>query len=114
MATKVQTASTSGVRLLRKTAGVATTAEPKKETPAPPPAVDAAPAVKPKEEAAAAKPPEATADSDSVSGVSQSDESAANSPRKTEKRNSIHLFFKTLGQKGKSEAGVQKEPEKTQ
>ncbi|XP_029911523.1 breast carcinoma-amplified sequence 1 [Myripristis murdjan] len=111
MATKVQAASTSGVRLLKKTTGVA--AEPKKETPAPPAAAaESVPTAKAKEEPkAAAKSPEATTDNKSVSGTSQSGDDAANVPKKLEKRNSIHLFFKNLGQKRHStDAGVQTEP----
>ncbi|XP_078144675.1 breast carcinoma-amplified sequence 1 isoform X5 [Centroberyx gerrardi] len=87
-------------------------AEPKKETPAPPAAAEAVQTVKAKEEPkAAAKSAEAPVDNKSVSGASQSGDDAANVPRKLEKRNSIHLFFKNLGQKRHStDAGVQTEP----
>ncbi|XP_071333433.1 breast carcinoma-amplified sequence 1 isoform X5 [Trachinotus anak] len=111
MTTKVQAASTSGVRLLRRTTGVA--AEPKKATPAPAAAAaEAAQSAKTKEEPkAAAKSSEGVVDSKQASAASQAGDDAANVPRKLEKRNSIHLFFKNLGQKRHStDAGVQTEP----
>ncbi|XP_028266135.1 breast carcinoma-amplified sequence 1 isoform X9 [Parambassis ranga] len=116
MTTKVQAASTSGVRLLRKTTGLA--AEAKKATPAPPAAAaaaaaaEAAPAVKAKEETkAAAKSTEVAADSKPAAAASQAADDAANLPKRLEKRNSIQLFFKNLGQKRHStDAGVQTEP----
>ncbi|KAK2851876.1 hypothetical protein Q5P01_008152 [Channa striata] len=110
MTTKVQAASTSGVRLLRRTTGVA--AEPKKATSAPAAAAEAAQAGKPKEEPkTAAKSPEAVVDSKPATVASQAGDDAASVPRKLEKRNSIHLFFKNLGQKRHStDAGVQTEP----
>ncbi|XP_069567018.1 breast carcinoma-amplified sequence 1 isoform X8 [Brachyistius frenatus] len=109
MTTKVQAASTSGVQFLRKTTGLA--AEPKKATPAPPAAAAAAAAAKAKEEPkAAAKTAEAAVDK-AVSVASPAGDDAPNVPRKLEKRNSIHLFFKNLGQKRHStDAGVQTEP----
>ncbi|XP_019129485.2 breast carcinoma-amplified sequence 1 isoform X9 [Larimichthys crocea] len=108
MTTKVQAASTSGVRLLRKTTGVA--ADPKKATPAPAAAGEAAQAAKAKEEPkAAAKSSEAVVDKP-ASAASQSGDDAANVPKKLEKRNSIQLFFKILGQKRNStDAGIQTE-----
>ncbi|CAG6021900.1 unnamed protein product [Menidia menidia] len=110
MTTKVQAASTSGVRLIRKTTGLA--ADPKKMTPTPPAEAEAAQAVKAKEEPkAAAKSPEAVVESKPASVASQSGDDAPNVPRKLEKRNSIQLFFKNLGQKRHStDAGVQTEP----
>ncbi|KAM4609776.1 breast carcinoma-amplified sequence 1 isoform 1-T1 [Polymixia lowei] len=109
MATKVQAASTSGVRLLRKTTGVA--ADPKKDTPAPPAATEVAQTMKAKDEPKAAMSPEAPVDNKSASGAFQGGDESANIPRKLEKRNSIHLFFKNLGQKRHStDAGVQTEP----
>ncbi|KAM7411266.1 hypothetical protein PAMA_021314 [Pampus argenteus] len=110
MTTKVQAASTSGVRFLRKTTGVA--AESKKATPAPAAAAEAAQTVKAKEEPkAAGKSSEAVVDNKLASVASQAGDDAAKEPRKLEKRNSIHLFFKTLGQKRNStDAGVQTEP----
>ncbi|KAM9751775.1 breast carcinoma-amplified sequence 1 isoform 9-T9 [Menidia menidia] len=110
MTTKVQAASTSGVRLIRKTTGLA--ADPKKMTPTPPAEAEAAQAVKAKEEPkAAAKSPEAVVESKLASVASQSGDDAPNVPRKLEKRNSIQLFFKNLGQKRHStDAGVQTEP----
>ncbi|XP_046896358.1 breast carcinoma-amplified sequence 1 isoform X4 [Hypomesus transpacificus] len=108
MASKVQTASASGVRLLMKTTGGA--AEPKKEPSAPPAEPEAAQAVKTKEEPKATpKAPSPEAPVDNQSATSQSGEDPANIPRKMEKRNSIHLFFKNLG-KRHSDAGVQTEP----
>ncbi|XP_067449285.1 breast carcinoma-amplified sequence 1 isoform X2 [Thunnus thynnus] len=110
MTTKIQAASTSGVRLLRKTTGVA--AEPKKATPAPAAAAEGAQTVKAKEEPkGAAKSSEAAADNKPASVASQAGDDAANVPKKLEKRNSIQLFFKALGQKRHStDAGVQTEP----
>ncbi|XP_059189993.1 breast carcinoma-amplified sequence 1 isoform X3 [Centropristis striata] len=107
MTTKVQAASTSGVRLLRRTTGVA--AEPKKETPAPAAAAETA---KAKEEPkAAAKASDAPVDNKLASVASQAGDDAANVPKKLEKRNSINLLFKILGQKRNStDAGVQTEP----
>ncbi|XP_049437362.1 breast carcinoma-amplified sequence 1 isoform X10 [Epinephelus fuscoguttatus] len=106
MTTKVQAASTSGVRLLRRTAGVA--ADPKKATPAPAAAAETA---KPKEEPkAAAKSAEASVDNKPASVASQAADDASG-PKKLEKRNSVQLLFKFLGQKRNStDAGVQTEP----
>ncbi|XP_078806344.1 breast carcinoma-amplified sequence 1 isoform X8 [Oryzias latipes] len=110
MTTKVQAASTSGVQLLRKTTGLA--AEPKKTAASPPAAAEAALAVKAKEEPKpAAKSTEAAAENKPASTVSQAADDAAGVPKKLEKRNSIQLFFKNLGQKRHStDAGVQTEP----
>lgn len=85
-------------------------ADPKKATPAP--AAEAAPTVKAKEEPKpAAKSSEAVVDSKPASVATQAADEAANVPRKLEKRNSIHLFFKNLSQKRNStDAGVQTEP----
>ncbi|XP_072223197.1 breast carcinoma-amplified sequence 1 isoform X2 [Leuresthes tenuis] len=87
-------------------------AEPKKTTPTPPAAAEAAQAVKAKEDPkAAAKSSEAVVDNKPVPAASQAGDDAANVPRKLEKRNSIQLFFKNLGQKRHStDAGVQTEP----
>ncbi|XP_061908545.1 breast carcinoma-amplified sequence 1 isoform X1 [Entelurus aequoreus] len=84
--------------------------DPKKASPAP--AAAAPPTVKSKEEPrAAAKSPEVTVDDKAASATSKAGDGAANSARKTEKRNSIHLFLKHLGQKRHStDAGVQTEP----
>ncbi|XP_056129526.1 breast carcinoma-amplified sequence 1 [Lampris incognitus] len=86
--------------------------EAKKVTPAPAAASEAAQTVKAKEEPkSCTKSPEAPVDNKSVSGASQGGDESANIPRKLEKRNSIHLFFKNLGQKRHStDAGVQTEP----
>ncbi|XP_061758657.1 breast carcinoma-amplified sequence 1 isoform X11 [Nerophis ophidion] len=86
--------------------------DPKKASPAPS-AAAAPPTAKTKEEPrAAAKSPEVTADDKAASATSKAgDGAAANSARKTEKRNSIHLFLKHLSQKRHStDAGVQTEP----
>ncbi|CAL8368220.1 unnamed protein product [Lota lota] len=109
MAAKVQSASTSGVRLLRRTTGVA--AEPKKETAAPPAAAEAAHNTKAKEEPkAATKTAEASVENKPPSEAAQGGDESAKAPKKLEKRNSINLFFKTLSQKRNSlDAGVQTE-----
>uniref|UniRef100_UPI0037E824A6 breast carcinoma-amplified sequence 1 isoform X8 n=1 Tax=Semicossyphus pulcher TaxID=241346 RepID=UPI0037E824A6 len=107
MTTKVQAASTSGVRFLRRTTGVA--AEPKKAAPAPAAAAEAAKAKD--EPKAAAKTSEAVVDNKPASAASQAAEAAANVPKKLEKKNSINLFFKSRSQKRNStDAGVQTEP----
>ncbi|KAF7209222.1 breast carcinoma-amplified sequence 1 isoform X7 [Nothobranchius furzeri] len=111
MSTYVQAASTSGARLLRKSTGLS--AEPKKTTLAPPAAeAEAAPAIKAKDEPkAAAKHSEAAVDNKPASAACPAGDDAASVPRKLEKRNSIQLFFKNLGQKRHStDAGVQTEP----
>ncbi|XP_054601669.1 breast carcinoma-amplified sequence 1 isoform X9 [Nothobranchius furzeri] len=88
-------------------------AEPKKTTLAPPAAeAEAAPAIKAKDEPkAAAKHSEAAVDNKPASAACPAGDDAASVPRKLEKRNSIQLFFKNLGQKRHStDAGVQTEP----
>ncbi|KAF4078652.1 hypothetical protein AMELA_G00201660 [Ameiurus melas] len=87
-------------------------AESKKEAPAAPTApAEATPSTKAKEEpkpaAVAAAPAAASPDNKSVGST---DNSSPSTSRKLEKRNSIHLFFKNLGQKRHSDAGVQTEP----
>ncbi|XP_029292417.1 breast carcinoma-amplified sequence 1 isoform X4 [Cottoperca gobio] len=81
--------------------------DPKSATPAP---AAAAETVKAKEEPkAAAKSSEAVVEN-KPTVASQADDDAANVPKKLEKRNSIQLFFKILGQKRNStDAGVQTE-----
>ncbi|XP_056589954.1 breast carcinoma-amplified sequence 1 isoform X5 [Triplophysa dalaica] len=82
--------------------------ETKKETPAKPAAAESAPVAKAKEEPKPA-PPAAPATPDNKSA--ESTENASPSiPRKLEKRNSMQLFFKNLGQKRHSDAGVQTDP----
>ncbi|XP_050952959.1 breast carcinoma-amplified sequence 1 isoform X2 [Labeo rohita] len=82
--------------------------EPKKETPAAPPVAEAAPPAKAKEEPKPVAPaPQAAPDNKSVDST---DNSSPNMPRKLEKRNSLQLFFKNLGQKRHSDAGVQTDP----
>ncbi|XP_077075017.1 uncharacterized protein LOC143725962 isoform X14 [Siphateles boraxobius] len=82
--------------------------EAKNETPAPPPVAEAAPVVKAKEEPKPAIPaPQTAPDNKSIGST---DNSSPNMPRKLEKRNSLQLFFKNLGQKRQSDAGVQTDP----
>ncbi|XP_056113863.1 breast carcinoma-amplified sequence 1 [Rhinichthys klamathensis goyatoka] len=82
--------------------------EAKKETPAPPPVAEAAPVVKAKEEPKPPVPaPQTAPDNKSIGST---DNSSPNMPRKLEKRNSLQLFFKNLGQKRQSDAGVQTDP----
>ncbi|XP_077368947.1 breast carcinoma-amplified sequence 1 [Festucalex cinctus] len=87
--------------------------EPKKASPSPVKAADAPPtAVKPKEEPkAAAKSCEVVGDDKAASVAPKAGDNVANAGRKSEKRNSIQLFLKHLGQKRHStDAGVQTEP----
>ncbi|XP_056280041.1 breast carcinoma-amplified sequence 1 isoform X5 [Pseudoliparis swirei] len=82
-------------------------ADPKKATPAPAAAIES---VKAKEEPKAAKSSEAVVDHKPASVASKTGD-VANAPKKLEKRNSIHQFFKVLGQKRNStDAGIQTEP----
>ncbi|XP_029363245.1 breast carcinoma-amplified sequence 1 isoform X2 [Echeneis naucrates] len=88
-------------------------ADPKKASSAPAAAAaEAAQGVKAKEEPKpGAKSSEGVVDSKQASVASQAGDDAASVPRKLEKRNSIQLFFKNLGQKRHStDAGVQTEP----
>ncbi|XP_060749583.1 breast carcinoma-amplified sequence 1 isoform X3 [Tachysurus vachellii] len=85
--------------------------EPKKETPAATTApAEAAPSTKAKEEPKPAAPAAPAAASPDNKSVGSTDNSSPSTSRKQEKRNSIQLFFKTLGQKRHSDAGVQTEP----
>ncbi|XP_059903392.1 breast carcinoma-amplified sequence 1 isoform X17 [Gadus macrocephalus] len=86
-------------------------AEPKKETAAPPAAMEAAQNTKAKEEPkAATKTAEASVENKAPSEAAQGGDESAKAPKKLEKRNSINLFFKTLSQKRNSlDAGVQTE-----
>ncbi|KAM9828677.1 breast carcinoma-amplified sequence 1 isoform X6 [Syngnathus typhle] len=86
--------------------------DPKKVSPAPVKAADASPTVKTKEEPkAAAKSCEVVIDDKAASVAPKAGDSAANAAKKSEKRNSIQLFLKHLGQKRHStDAGVQTEP----
>lgn len=73
-------------------------ADPKKASPAPAAAPET---VKAKEEPkAAAKSSEAVVDNKPASVASQAAGDAAKAPKKLEKRNSIHQFFKILVRKG--------------
>ncbi|XP_045549213.1 probable serine/threonine-protein kinase kinX isoform X5 [Salmo salar] len=83
--------------------------EPKKEAPAPAAEAVAGPSVA-KEEPKAPEIP--AVDSKPASGPSEGGDNSPVLPKRLEKRNSIHLFFKNLG-KRQSDAGVQTEPEKT-
>ncbi|XP_070963532.1 skin secretory protein xP2-like isoform X9 [Oncorhynchus clarkii lewisi] len=83
--------------------------EPKKEAPAPAADAIAGPSVA-KEEPKAPEIP--AVDSKPASGPSEGGDNSPVLPKRLEKRNSIHLFFKNLG-KRQSDAGVQTEPEKT-
>ncbi|XP_051515600.1 proteoglycan 4-like isoform X2 [Myxocyprinus asiaticus] len=107
MSTRIQAAASSvAARVSLIAAGSA--AEPKKETPAAPTMADVAPAVKTKEEpkTTAPTPPPAT-DNKSVAST---DNASPSIPPKLEKRNSLQLFFKNMGQKRHSDAGVQTDP----
>ncbi|XP_073794538.1 breast carcinoma-amplified sequence 1 isoform X18 [Danio rerio] len=94
----------SSARVSLMSAGAAP--ESKKETPAP--VAEAAPLVKAKEEPKPAAPPAPQPAQDNKSVAST--DASPNMPRKLEKRNSLQLFFKNLGQKRHSDAGVQTEP----
>ncbi|XP_027866808.1 breast carcinoma-amplified sequence 1 isoform X3 [Xiphophorus couchianus] len=109
MTTKVQAASTSGVRFLKKSTGLA--ADPKMTTPTPPAPAELPQPAKAKEEPKAVAKSEAVVDSKPAAASSPAGDDAASQPKRLEKRNSIQLFFKNLGQKRHStDAGVQTEP----
>ncbi|XP_058266661.1 breast carcinoma-amplified sequence 1 isoform X7 [Hemibagrus wyckioides] len=85
--------------------------EPKKEASATATApAEAAQSTKAKEEPKPAAPAAPAAASPDSKPVGSSDNSSPSTTRKLEKRNSIQLFFKNLGQKRHSDAGVQTEP----
>ncbi|KAK3519003.1 hypothetical protein QTP70_016183, partial [Hemibagrus guttatus] len=85
--------------------------EPKKEAPATATApAEAAQSTKAKEEPKPAAPAAPAAASPDSKPVGSTDNSSPSTARKLEKRNSIQLFFKNLGQKRHSDAGVQTEP----
>ncbi|XP_051517847.1 breast carcinoma-amplified sequence 1 isoform X2 [Myxocyprinus asiaticus] len=106
LSTRIQAAASSAAASITLAAGSAP--EPKKETPAAPAVVEVAPAVKAKEEPKPATPaPPAAPDNKSVASSANA---SPNIPRKLEKRNSMQLFFKNLGQKRHSDAGVQTDP----
>ncbi|XP_016102367.1 neurofilament heavy polypeptide-like isoform X1 [Sinocyclocheilus grahami] len=82
--------------------------ESKKETPAAPPVAVAAPPAKAKEEPRPTAPaPQAAPDNKSADST---ENASPNMPHKLEKRNSLQLFLKNLGQKRHSDAGVQTDP----
>ncbi|XP_062871825.1 breast carcinoma-amplified sequence 1 isoform X5 [Trichomycterus rosablanca] len=85
--------------------------EPKKESPATHAAApEAGSSTKVKEEPKPAAAVAAAAGSLDDKSVESADNSSPSVSRKLEKRNSIQLFFKNLGQKRHSDAGVQTEP----
>ncbi|XP_051961055.1 uncharacterized protein LOC127628381 isoform X2 [Xyrauchen texanus] len=104
MSTRIQAAASSVAARVQIAAGSA--AEPKKETPAAPTVSDVAPAGKTKEEP---KPATPTPAPDNKS-VASTDNASPSIPPKLEKRNSLQLFFKNMGQKRHSDAGVQTDP----
>ncbi|XP_053542281.1 breast carcinoma-amplified sequence 1 isoform X3 [Ictalurus punctatus] len=111
VSSKIHSAASSAAASISLGAGGAA-AESKKEAPTAPTApAEATPSTKAKEEpkpaAVAAAPAAASPDNKSVGST---DNSSPSTSRKLEKRNSIHLFFKSLGQKRHSDAGVQTEP----
>ncbi|XP_051946747.1 breast carcinoma-amplified sequence 1 isoform X2 [Xyrauchen texanus] len=107
LSTRIQAAASSAAASVTLVAA-GSAPEPKKETPAAPAVVEVAPAVKAKEEPKPATPaPPVAPDNKSVAS---SDNASPNIPRKLEKRNSLNLFFKNLGQKRHSDAGVQTDP----
>ncbi|KAK2885243.1 hypothetical protein Q8A67_016080 [Cirrhinus molitorella] len=107
MSSRIQAAASSAATSISLMSAAAAP-EPKKETPAAPPVAEAAPPAKAKEEPKPAAPaPQAAPDNKSVDST---DNSSPNMPRKLEKRNSLQLFFKNLGQKRHSDAGVQTDP----
>ncbi|XP_057176032.1 breast carcinoma-amplified sequence 1 isoform X2 [Triplophysa rosa] len=112
MSTRIQAAASSAAATF-SLVSPRSAPEPKKETPAAPAAAESAPVAKAKEEPKPAAPA-APAAPDNKSAES-SENASPSIPRKLEKRNSIQLFFKNLGQKRHSDAGVQTEavaPEK--
>ncbi|XP_059384386.1 uncharacterized protein LOC132118514 isoform X3 [Carassius carassius] len=82
--------------------------EPKKETPAALPVAEAAPPAKAKEEPRPTTP--VTQGALDNKSADSTENASPNMPRKLEKRNSLQLFFKNLGQKRHSDAGVQTDP----
>ncbi|XP_056589952.1 breast carcinoma-amplified sequence 1 isoform X3 [Triplophysa dalaica] len=107
VSTRIQAAASSAAATIPLMSPRSAT-ETKKETPAKPAAAESAPVAKAKEEPKPA-PPAAPATPDNKSA--ESTENASPSiPRKLEKRNSMQLFFKNLGQKRHSDAGVQTDP----
>ncbi|XP_016394899.1 transcriptional regulatory protein AlgP-like [Sinocyclocheilus rhinocerous] len=107
VSSRIQAAASSAASSISLMSAAAAT-EPKKETPAAPPVAEAAPAVKVKEEAKPTAPaPQAAPDNKSAES---SENASPNMPRRLEKRNSLQLFFKNLGQKRHSDAGVQTDP----
>ncbi|XP_066527895.1 breast carcinoma-amplified sequence 1 isoform X1 [Hoplias malabaricus] len=113
---KIQAAASSAAASVSLGTGGAAK-EQKNEVPAAPQVAEATSSAKVKEEPKPAIPVAAAAAAivlDNKS-VGSADNSSPSAPRKLEKRNSIQLFFKNLGQKRHSDAGVQTEaaaPEK--
>ncbi|KAL7864330.1 hypothetical protein AOLI_G00157500 [Acnodon oligacanthus] len=115
VSSKIQAAASSAAASVSLGTGGAAT-EHKKEPPAAPAAAEAAASVKVKEEPKpAVTATAAAASAPDNKSVGSADNPSPSVPRKLEKRNSIQLFFKNLGQKRHSDAGVQTEavaPEK--
>ncbi|XP_058266660.1 breast carcinoma-amplified sequence 1 isoform X6 [Hemibagrus wyckioides] len=110
VSSKIHAAASSAAAGISLTAGGAAT-EPKKEASATATApAEAAQSTKAKEEPKPAAPAAPAAASPDSKPVGSSDNSSPSTTRKLEKRNSIQLFFKNLGQKRHSDAGVQTEP----
>ncbi|KAI4874363.1 hypothetical protein NFI96_017450 [Prochilodus magdalenae] len=89
--------------------------EPKKDAPPAPVVTEAVASTKVKEEPKPAVTAAAAPAAPDNKSVGSTDNPSPSVPRKLEKRNSIQLFFKNLGQKRHSDAGVQTEavaPEK--
>ncbi|XP_062871822.1 breast carcinoma-amplified sequence 1 isoform X2 [Trichomycterus rosablanca] len=110
MSSKIQAAASSAASSIAiGTRGAAK--EPKKESPATHAAApEAGSSTKVKEEPKPAAAVAAAAGSLDDKSVESADNSSPSVSRKLEKRNSIQLFFKNLGQKRHSDAGVQTEP----
>ncbi|XP_049342397.1 breast carcinoma-amplified sequence 1 isoform X11 [Astyanax mexicanus] len=120
VSSKIRAAASSAAASVSLATGGAA-AEPKKEAPAaaapavPDPAASAKAKEEPKPAATAAATAAVTAAAPDNKSVGSADNPSPSIPRKLEKRNSIQLFFKNLGQKRHSDAGVQTEavaPEK--
>ncbi|XP_053339335.1 breast carcinoma-amplified sequence 1 isoform X2 [Clarias gariepinus] len=108
VSSRIHAAASSVAAGISLGAGGAATESKKEAAAAPPAPAEAGPNTKAKEEPKPAAAP-AGASSDNKS-VGSTDNSSPSGSRKLEKRNSIHLFFKNLGQKRHSDAGVQTEP----
>ncbi|XP_026864107.2 breast carcinoma-amplified sequence 1 [Electrophorus electricus] len=109
VSSKIQMAASSAAASVSLGARGAATTTKKEDLPAPT-AAEATSGAKVKEEPKSATPAPVAPAPDTKS-VESADNPSPSVPRKQEKRNSIHLFFKNLGQKRhSSDAGVQTEP----